>query len=62
VNAPLVKWAKKYHAHQLTMSYNNSNYQSTAGRSATQEVFVTNVAPAQAAGAPAKSSATGLAA
>jgi DNA adenine methylase len=42
VNQPLSQWAQKYHVHHLTMSYSNSNYQSTAAAAVTTEVFVTN--------------------
>lgn len=38
----LMQWASKYNLHVLNFNYNNSNYQSTAKKSSTVEVLVTN--------------------
>lgn len=41
-NDLLIEWSKKYTTHFLSMNYNNSNYQSTASKSKTVEVLITN--------------------
>lgn len=41
-NTILIEWSKKYNIHFLDMNYNNSNYQSTAKKSKTVEVLITN--------------------
>ena len=41
-NELLIEWSKKYTTHFLSMNYNNSNYQSTASKSKTVEVLITN--------------------
>lgn len=38
----LMEWASKYNLHVLNFDYNNSNYQTTAKKSSTVEVLVTN--------------------
>lgn len=41
-NVKLMKWASKYNLHVLNFDYNNSNYQSSASKSSTVEVLITN--------------------
>ena len=41
-NTLLKEWAKNYHVHYLNYNYNNSNYHSTADKSETIEVLITN--------------------
>lgn len=38
----LMEWASKYNLHVLNFNYNNSNYQTTAKKSSTVEVLITN--------------------
>lgn len=41
-NKLLINWSKKYIVHDIKMTYNNSNYQSTAKNHITREVLITN--------------------
>ena len=42
-NRDLIEWAQKYQIHPIAANYNNSNYQSRAKESVTQEVYITNL-------------------
>ena len=41
-NEILIDWSRKYNVHNLSFSYNNSNYHGTNTEKETQEVLITN--------------------
>lgn len=47
-NKPLISWAGQYTIYVMTSSYDNSNYRSSASRTKTREVLITDLAPVNA--------------